>query len=175
MAGQVIDKVRYIQRMIYIVIFLVLIVAACSRVNIAPTSEISPVTKVLTENPCDNISMEQPEKPAFKGMEMYSWQAPEHGEWVFSILYGTNRNKLVGEIIAFEMDLTEIGKCFCNMPESESIFWLTYTLENTTGQRYVFQLPPDDVVDEVEKKAILCKVKLFTDSVRNASGNGQTP
>ena len=151
----------------YVFIILVISLAACLRVNNLPTAETTPVAKVLTENPCDYLSMEQAEKPAFKGMELYSWQEPKDGDWVFSILYGTNRNKMIWEVKSNAMDLEEVEKCLCNMPENENVFWMKFAQEETTGEGYIFPQPPDEIVDEVEKQAILCKVKLNTFSVRN--------
>ena len=132
-----------------------------------PTSEAVPATQVLTENPCDFISMEQPEKTAFKGMELYSWQEPGDEDWVFSIHYGTNRNKMVWEVLSFAMDLAELEKCFCNMPENENVIWMKYAIVETTGERYIFPQPSDELIHEVEKQAVVCKVKLTTFSVRN--------
>ena len=139
----------------YVFIILVISLATCSRVNILLTAETTPVAQGLTE------------KPVIKGMELYSWQEPKDGDWVFSILYGTNRNKMIWEVKSFAMDLEEVEKCLCNMPENENVFWMKFAQEETTGEGYIFPQPPDEIVDEVEKQAILCKVKLNTFSVRN--------
>ena len=135
---------------IFVLILLVISLAACSEIYIVPTSENTPVAKAQTENPCDNISMEQPEKLAFKGMDLYSWQEPGDDDCVFSILYGTNRNKMVWEVIAFATDLAELEKCFCNMPENENVIWMKYAQEEVNGERQIFPLPPVAIVDEVD-------------------------
>jgi hypothetical protein len=147
------------------VIGLVLLLASCIRTEV-PQAQPPAANKVLAENPCDLIALEHPERPAFKGMELYSWQTPESGDWVFAILYGTNRDKMVWEVVSFAMDLTQVKNCFCNMPENENVIWMPFAQEEKTGEKYMFPRPADDVINEVEKLAIACNVKLFSDSVR---------
>jgi hypothetical protein len=157
----------------YLCIILVISLAACSQVNIMPTSEMTPAAKVVTENPCDTFSMEQPIKPAFKGMELYSWQESKNGIWVFSILYGTNRNKTVREVKSFALDLSEVEKCFCDMPENETVVWMTSAQEETSGAQFNFPQPSDAIVDEVEQHAVKCRIDLITYAVHNNAKNEQ--
>lgn len=119
-----------------------------------PTSEATLVPQVYTENPCDYILEERPEKPTFKGMELYSWQN-EYGDWMFSILYGTNRNKGVEEIKSFAMDIAKVKECFCNMPDDEEVFWMVLSPDKNQSPQL-----PDSIIDEVKNQAILCNVNL---------------
>lgn len=146
----------------YVFVILAIAFVACSRGNILPTTETTTVSKVLTDNPCDYIAKEQPEKTAFKGMELYSWQKPENGDWVFSILYGTNRNKMVWEVESFAMDLAEVGKCFCNMSDNENVFWLISAYDETADEYRTFLSPPDSFVEDVVNRANFCGVEINT-------------
>lgn len=65
------------------------------------------------------------EKPAFKGMELYSWK-PEGEEWHFSLLVGTNMQKTEDEIR--KLDRTIVGAedlrvHLAKLAEGEQVFW----------------------------------------------------
>lgn len=68
-------------------------------------------------------SSERETNPAFKGMELYSWQ-DETGEWTYSILAGTNRVKSIDEILANPLDFDEVKAEISKMAVGESVFWL---------------------------------------------------
>ena len=112
------------------------------------------------ENPCGQIQKNEQHKHAFKGMEMYSWKN-DQGEWVFSILPGTNRNKMIAEAKSFPMDIDLLEKCFCNIPVDENIFWLRFAQNSSTGEMEIFPAPPQELKNEVEMKAILCNVNII--------------
>ena len=58
-----------------------------------------------------------------KGYELYSWQ--DGGQWKFSLLVGTNREKTLEEI-----------------PAGQYITW---------SSRETLSFPPDDIVQQVEQ------------------------
>jgi hypothetical protein len=84
----------------------------------------------------------------FKGVELYSWQDTAdknaNNHWRFSLLNGTNRNKLLVEI---QHKKTVIGnvnllkKQLANLAVGESVFWSTPYPALT--------LPPAAIVDEL--------------------------
>jgi hypothetical protein len=74
---------------------------------------------------CSVAPMTREEKPAFKGMELYSWR-PEGKEWQFSVLEGTNRNKTIEEITSPQgamVGLTALKKRLARLAVGESVFW----------------------------------------------------
>ena len=108
---------------------------------------------------CEYFSGKRTERLAFKGMELYSWQNVD-GDWLFSILFGTNRNKTIKEVKAFVMDISEIEDCFCNMPVGENIFWLSSAQDTTTSEMRTFPQPPDNIINEVKERAVSCSVNI---------------
>ena len=64
-------------------------------------------------------------KPAFKGMELYSWK-PEGKDWHFSLLAGTNRQKSTEEITKPEtavVGVAELKKRLSTLAKGENVFW----------------------------------------------------
>jgi hypothetical protein len=96
---------------------------------------------------------------AFKGMELYSWQ-DQAGQWRFSILPGTNRNKTVTEVQERPLSRTELRAAFCTMAKNEQVFWMPYAVEADTGQHRTFPYPPEEVQQEIQALADRCKVQL---------------
>lgn len=83
---------------------------------------------------------------SMKGYELYSWQ--EGGQWKFSVLVGTNREKSLDEIKSTEVVLSGIDA-------------LTATLEKIPAGQYItwssresLSFPPDDIRSQVEQ---VCK------------------
>ena len=83
---------------------------------------------------------------SMKGYELYSWQ--EDGQWKFSVLVGTNREKSLDEIKSTEVVLSGIDT-------------LTATLEKIPAGQYItwssresLSFPPDDIRSQVEQ---VCK------------------
>lgn len=76
---------------------------------------------------CENLrrALARAEKPAFKGMELYSW-LPAGKDWHFSLLPGTNRLKSVPEIKAEETAIAgsdDLKVRLARLAEGESVFW----------------------------------------------------
>jgi hypothetical protein len=97
--------------------------------------------------------------PTFKGIELYSWQEGTNknanNHWRFSLLNGTNRNKLLVEI---QHKKTVIGnvrllkKQLANLAVGESVFWSTPYPALT--------LPPAAMVDELSRFAAAQQINL---------------
>jgi hypothetical protein len=83
------------------------------------------IVLVLLAAGCSAAPVARVAKPAFKGMELYSWK-PEGKEWHFSVLEGTNRNKTMAEITAPEDTLVGVAplkKRLARLAKGESVFW----------------------------------------------------
>jgi hypothetical protein len=111
-------------------------------------------------NPCDVITGESQDKPAFKGMELYSRQT-EDGEWVYTILYGTNRNKSVQEARSGMMDIGELKQCFCNMAGEETVAWMDAAYDPVADEMISFPRPPADIAQAMSDYAAGCGVNLI--------------
>jgi hypothetical protein len=94
----------------------------------------------------DGTSTAGGERTSMKGWELYSWQ--EGGEWCFSLLVGTNRDKSIDEIQSTSNLL-------------EGIDGLRPALESLAAGQYVIwwspswtegavAFPPDDVLQQVQ-------------------------
>ena len=73
---------------------------------------------------CSHSTVEPAHQPAFKGVELYSWQVK--GEWNFSILPGTNRLKNEAEITHPSRTLVGTATLKENLQtlvQGESVFW----------------------------------------------------
>jgi len=167
-------------------IFLILTLAACERTATrsswsllnanSPQPTPSPETMLETE-----IAMAVPQKSptpvrvttlnisalaakyplAFKGYELLTWQ--KDGEWVFTILAGTNRQKNFDEILNAEntftnteiIKVTVIGEdsfkeLINHLPKGEWITWGGMVLQGEIASSTLyFTYPPDKVVDEL--------------------------
>jgi hypothetical protein len=98
---------------------------------------------------------------SFKGYELYSWQ--EAGEWHFTLITGTNRNKLVEEIVSTENIISEAGwikihvigvdeikAVMAKLPPGESVFWSAGLMASIGSTGYTMELPPQALVTEIE-------------------------
>lgn len=98
---------------------------------------------------------------ASKGYELLTWQ--KDGQWVFTLLAGTNRQKSFDELLTAEntyssteiLKVTVIGeeefkKLLGHLPKSEWITWGGMDLagEVPAGTVY-FSYPPDDLIKEL--------------------------
>lgn len=65
-------------------------------------------------------------RPAFKGMELYSWRACMSCDWHFSLLSGTNRLKTLAEIREPTKTIpgvAELEQRLSRLAEGELVFW----------------------------------------------------
>ena len=149
------------QRRNFIVLLVCFVGSACSQVIPTPKVEEGQEAGLTRGNLCETIIKDQPEKLAFKGMELYSWQKGD-GEWVFNILYGTNRLKTIQEVQSHGLDMATIEKCLCSMAESENVFWGNSTIDDAAGQTLPLPHPPEDIIIDIIARAENCRVNLIT-------------
>jgi len=102
----------------------------------------------------------RPTQTAFKGMELYSWQN-KSGEWQYSILVGTNRNKTIEEIQTTPLELQGVKKEIAQMAVGESLFWTNNIYDPNASQSVNFSFPPDTVVNELKEFAREKQVDLY--------------
>lgn len=83
---------------------------------------------------------------SMKGYELYSWQ--EGGQWKFSLLVGTNREKTLEEIKSADVVLAGVDALTSTLekiPVGQSITW---------SSTETLPLPPDNIRGQVEQ---VCK------------------
>ena len=92
-----------------------------------------------------------------KGWDIRSWKN-DKGEWVFSILFGTNRLKSVDEIReSGVVGIDALKKELRTLKEGEYVNW-THTAVQIDGKMDL-EYPPADIIDEVRKFAEERKLK----------------
>jgi hypothetical protein len=102
---------------------------------------------------------------SMKGYELYSWL--ENGQWRFTLITGTNRNKTRAEITSPEDYISESGwvkvtaagledvrAVLSKLPPNESIFWLDGMREQTDQTGIKIQLPPQEISGAVKQYAV---------------------
>ena len=85
---------------------------------------------------------------SMKGYELYSWQ--DSGQWKFSLLVGTNREKTLDEIKSADIVLSgvdELTSALEKVPAGQYITW---------SSKETLSIPPDDIIKQVEQT---CKDK----------------
>lgn len=99
---------------------------------------------------------------SMKGYELYSWQ--EEGQWHFTLITGTNRNKTLAEIVSGEnieaedgwvsLHVAGVGKIkdiLSRVPTGEFVGWSGGQFVLPTEQSVSkLVLPPKDIVDEIK-------------------------
>ena len=109
----------------------------------------------------DRNSLPETYPVAFKGYELLSWRYK--GDWVFTLMTGTNRAKSFEEILSAENQyssdalikitvrgLDDLKVVLERLPRGEQINWGGMNLEGEvpTSTLY-FTFPPDEIVEEV--------------------------
>jgi len=109
---------------------------------------------------------------SMKGYELYSWL--EDGEWHFTLITGTNRNKTLEEIISQGNYISETGwlkvqvvgieaiiEVLDRLPQGESVFWCEgMRLGQTAEMNKYMQLPPDEITNVIQEHAEQCSLDL---------------
>lgn len=80
---------------------------------------------------------------SMKGYELYSWQ--DGGQWRFSLLVGTNREKTLDEIKSTDTVLLGVDALKSALEKVPSGQYITWSSKETLS------FPPDDIVKQVEK------------------------
>jgi hypothetical protein len=113
---------------------------------------------------------------SMKGYELYSWF--EGGQWHFTLVTGTNRNKTVEEITAagdlvsasgwvriHVIGAEAIKPVLCRLQQGEEIFWLAGPRAGETPPgKTAFMLPPEETIDAIKKHATQCGLILVVTS-----------
>jgi hypothetical protein len=103
-----------------------------------------------------------------KGYELYSWQ--EEGQWHFTLITGTNRNKTLEEIVSGDniesedgwvkihvVGVEKIKGVLSRAPEGEFVSWNERQFVLPTEQVVAeLILPPEDIVNEIKAHAEEC-------------------
>ncbi len=105
---------------------------------------------------------------SMKGYELYSWQ--HGGQWHFKLITGTNRNKMLEEVLSIKTTIEEGGfvhvyavgveqlkAALSLLPEGEYLFWFS-RFDGDSGVSIT--LPPQDIVDAITKHAAECSLHL---------------
>ncbi len=80
---------------------------------------------------------------SMKGYELYSWKT--RGQWYFSLVIGTNRQKTYREVTSAKARVKGIAglkRKLDLLSRGEEIFWSTHLMRRMT-------LPPRDMINEV--------------------------
>jgi hypothetical protein len=105
---------------------------------------------------------------SMKGYELYSWQ--EEGQWHFTLITGTNRNKTLEEIVSGDnieskdgwvkihvVGVEKIKGVLSRVPEGEFVSWNEGKFVLPTEQAFAeLILPPEDIVNEIKDHAEQC-------------------
>jgi hypothetical protein len=100
-----------------------------------------------------------------KGYELYSWL--EDGQWHFTLITGTNRNKTLDEIVSKEDFISEAGwvkvsvtgvdaieAALSKLPRNEFVMWLAGMREPSEQTDIRIQLPPKQTSDIIKEFAL---------------------
>ena len=102
----------------------------------------------------------------FKGFEIYSWSTGS--KWHYSILPGTNRNKVAAEVTETGItltDFTQLESALGKLAPAADVFWYNKVADKAGSHH--FSYPPQAVVDAVKKYAARRQIKLVTMMDRN--------
>jgi hypothetical protein len=103
-----------------------------------------------------------------KGYELYSWQ--EEGQWHFTLITGTNRNKFLEEIVSVGktesedgwvkihvVGVEEIKTVLSRVPENEFVYWSDghFVIESAEYD-IEFTLPPGEIIEDIKGHAEQC-------------------
>jgi hypothetical protein len=105
---------------------------------------------------------------SMKGYELYSWQ--EQGQWHFTLITGTNRVKILEEIISGEnvvsqdgwvrihaVGVDEINAVLSRLLKKEFVFWNgAQWLEQTQQADNKITFPPAQIIDTIKEHARQC-------------------
>src|SRR5215217_9249125 len=80
---------------------------------------------------------------SMKGYELYSWQS--RGQWYFSLVVGTNRQKTYKEIVSPRVRIKGaalLKRKLDLLPEGEELSWSKHRISQMT-------MPPKSIADEI--------------------------
>ena len=97
-------------------------------------------------------------KPAFKGMELYSWQGAEG--WCYALMPGTNRLKNWTEVQESAISLGELEPQLKQLAEGEHLSWLT---QCNGAPKDALTYPPEETLKLLIELCESYKIQLFLD------------
>jgi hypothetical protein len=102
---------------------------------------------------------------SMKGYELYSWE--QGGEWHFTLITGTNRNKTLEEVTSTTPSVSADGLVHIHVvgvealkgvlsrvPPSEFVTWLAVLHDDSNQMGIVIRLPPDSIVVDIRDHAM---------------------
>jgi TRAP-type mannitol/chloroaromatic compound transport system substrate-binding protein len=111
-----------------------------------------------------NTASNAPLPHSMKGYELYSWQ--EGGQWRFTLITGTNRNKNLEEITSGEQKTGEAGwvnlrvagveelkALLDRIPAGEWVAWSGGDVIVKEGSVNPLALPPVEIINQVKQRA----------------------
>jgi hypothetical protein len=78
-----------------------------------------------------------------KGYELYSWQ--DGGQWRFSLLIGTNREKTLEEIKSADVLLAGVDELVSVLAQVPSGQYITWSAKETLS------FPPENIIEQVKQ------------------------
>ena len=102
-------------------------------------------------------------KPMFKGVELYSWLDPVSCTWHFSLLPGTNRNKMLNEIIDPKYTINNVKGLkhrLAQLAIGEYVFW--WPLPDPKYPSH----PPQSLIDDIVRTAATLQINLETKTLQ---------
>ncbi len=108
---------------------------------------------------------------SMKGYELYSWSA--NGQWHFTLITGTNRNKTLDEIVTGEDIISESGwvvihgvnleaikTVLSKLPQNGQVSWLAGLGSEPILQNFIIALPPQAIIDTLKECATEFSINL---------------
>jgi hypothetical protein len=103
---------------------------------------------------------------SMKGYELYSWQ--NGGQWVFTLMTGTNRLKTLAEITTAPdsesadrlikvsaRGIAELESLLTRLPSKSEIFWMgSGSLKQAGVEPGGLSLPPQDVITVIQERCL---------------------
>jgi len=122
-----------------------------------PTALNAVLVCVMVLAPCPPPGAGQESPPPIY-YELYSWKDSKTGEWNFSLLYNTNRNKTVKEVFNKRRVLRGVDNLKVRLsviPRGSHVVWfdqLTFNGAKAKGSE-ALAYPPEGIVNEVRRYA----------------------
>jgi hypothetical protein len=127
---------------------------------------------LLTSLAACNTASKEPLPGSMKGYELYSWQ--ENGQWHFTLITGTNRNKTLEEITTGQSEVTEGGwvnlkavgldeikDILSRVPEGQWVSWSSGKfVAEPGGSEIKLELPTQNIIEKVQAHAEKCELNL---------------
>jgi len=134
-------------RFVLCTIMLVAFVSGCQRITPQRETDARNTIQTVSETGTDEQGIKAllpvPGAQSMKGYELYSWK--EDGQWYFSVLIGTNREKTLQEIQAPESrlkGLEELQPLLESIPVGQYMTWLS---------RESLAFPPEETLKHVQE------------------------